>query len=557
MLLGSEGSQRALIVPPLRNSVATERDKAKAKAIKMLKKEAKIKAVADSKAREDKKNAARKKAKLRAQKKAMSQLKKEMRSRAKAISRGDAGALDGHVPRRSKKSSNLETFVIAFTLTFLLNFLIYYLTREGNLTSLFDIPITLDFNYGLNEFGVKIFASTLVPIFLILKLSQKKTRVRARILLSETKIRLWDLFKWLLDNLGKISIRALKILRRVRKAFGEWSENLPEVLQTLIDWTGEKLSKISNWISRRYALIRKFLIEKYDQLDSSIQRSRKNRAQRREAVNSEISFAYRKIRHLKADGGMAEVFLARDRDSGENVIWKQASPSRKNTLESVNRSIENEVEMLRLINHPRVPRYIDSGFVKNDDDETVQVLIMEYIDGMSLNQEMMVFQNSQVLPPLNRVIELLIQCCEVLEDLADFNPPIYHRDIKPHNIITTPEKGLVLIDFGLAKEIDSGDGVSLSAGAHSEGWSPPERTRAISGGFTDVYGMGQILWHMLTNESAGIYPEEYRIEKIESSGHPNWLSNLVNKSTIPSDAKKRIQSAAEFRMRLENEGELP
>ena len=114
-----------------------------------------------------------------------------------------------------------------------------------------------------------------------------------------------------------------------------------------------------------------------------------------------------------------------------------------------------------------------------------------------------------------------------------------------------------MIDFGLAKEIDSGDGVSLSAGAHSEGWSPPERTRAISGGFTDVYGMGQILWHMLTNESAGIYPEEYRIEKIESSGHPNWLSNLVNKSTIPSDAKKRIQSAAEFRMRLENEGELP
>ena len=148
--------------------MASEQEKAKKKAIKMLKKEVKIKARADAKAREDAKNTALKKLKLRAQKKALSQLKKEMRVRAKAISRGDAGALDGHVPRRSKKSSNLETFVIAFTLTLLLNFLIYYLTREGKPTSLFDVPITLDFNYGLNEFGVKIFASTLVPIFLIL-----------------------------------------------------------------------------------------------------------------------------------------------------------------------------------------------------------------------------------------------------------------------------------------------------------------------------------------------------------------------------------------------------
>ncbi len=276
--------------------------------------------------------------------------------------------------------------------------------------------------------------------------------------------------------------------------------------------------------------------------------------QRREASNSELTKKYRKIRHLKADGGMAEVYLARDRISGVELIWKQASPSRKNTLESVNKSIENEVEILQAIDHPRIPKCIDSGLTLNDDDEMVQVLVMDYIDGASLNHEMRVFQNSNVLPPINRVIETLGQCCEVLEYLADLSPPIYHRDIKPHNILTSPEKGVVLIDFGLAKEIDSGGGVSLSGGAHTEGWSPPERTRAISGGFTDVYGLGQILWHMLTNEAPGIYPEEYRIEKLESLGHPEWLSKLVNKATFPSDPKMRIQSAAEFRIWLEKEG---
>ena len=96
----------------------------------------------------------------------------------------------------------------------------------------------------------------------------------------------------------------------------------------------------------------------------------------------------------------------------------------------------------------------------------------------------------------------------------------------------------------------------MSGGAHTEGWSPPERTRAISGGFTDVYGLGQILWHMLTNEAPGIYPEEYRIEKIDDLGHPAWVTQLITKATIPSDPKMRIQSAAEFRILLEKDGSL-
>ena len=61
---------------------------------------------------------------------------------------------------------------------------------------------------------------------------------------------------------------------------------------------------------------------------------------------------------------------------------------------------------------------------------------------------------------------------------------------------------------------------------------------------------------MSTNEAPGIYPEEYRTEKIESQGHPSWISKLVNKATFPTDHKVRIQSAAEFRMYLDNEGNV-
>ena len=498
------------------------------------------------------------KAKSKAQKKAMSQLKKEMRQRAKSIERGDAEALGDFAPRRSK-NSNLEAFVLAITFTFIIT--IFLSNYAKTILFQFNIPIEVDltipffwdYNHGFNELGLKIFAAILVSTFILLKLSQKRTRVQIRYFLSTAKIRLWGFVTWSLEKLGEFWKWIKQLLQSAKERLQLWSEKLPGILQKLTNWLIENSEKLSKWSQKVSASSRKFLMERYHRFDQSIQRSRERRLQRREATNSDLVKKYRKIRHLKADGGMAEVYLVRDKISGVELIWKQASPSRKNTLESVNKSIENEVEILQSIDHPRIPKCIDSGLALNDDDEMVQVLVMDYIDGASLNHEMRVFQNSNVLPPINRVLEILGQCCEVLEYLADLSPPIYHRDIKPHNILTSPEKGVVLIDFGLAKEIDSGGGVSLSGGAHTEGWSPPERTRAISGGFTDVYGLGQILWHMLTNEAPGIYPEEYRIEKIEALGHPEWVSKLVNKATFPSDPKMRIQSAAEFRIWLEKE----
>jgi hypothetical protein len=76
----------------------------------------------------------------------------------------------------------------------------------------------------------------------------------------------------------------------------------------------------------------------------------------------------------------------------------------------------------------------------------------------------------------------------------------------------------------------------------------------LGGSYTDVYSLGQLLWHMLTNERAGIHSEENRITKIEENGHPRWVADLINKAVVPDEPNKRIQSAFEFRIRLENEG---
>jgi len=182
---------------------------------------------------------------------------------------------------------------------------------------------------------------------------------------------------------------------------------------------------------------------------------------------------------------------------------------------------------------------------------------MENIDGGSLDDEMKLLVKIGARQPLEKIIRIVTECCDALDYMADLDPPLYHRDIKPHNIMIEQERGAVLIDFGLAKEVAAGSSKSLSAGGHTAGWSPPERERAETGPTTDVYSLGQVLWHMLTNESAGIFSEERKSERIIECGHPEWLVDVVNAATVPDKPSKRIGSVAELRYMLENEGEMP
>ena len=261
---------------------------------------------------------------------------------------------------------------------------------------------------------------------------------------------------------------------------------------------------------------------------------------------------YRKLHHLQADGGMAEVHTAIDKETGDIVIWKEAA-TKHHSAKVSNKALLNEIEILKQLDHPRIPNHIDSGTIKNNEGQTVQVLIMEKIEGDSLDKEMKIFIRRKIKQSLDEVTKIISEICEPLEYMADLNPPVYHRDIKPHNIMLNHGNGVSLIDFGLAKGVDAGVGLSLSGGIHTAGWGPPERENGDTGSYTDVYSLGQLLWHMLTNERAGIHSEENRITKIEENGHQRWVADLINKAVVPDDPKKRIQSVFEFRIRLENE----
>jgi len=257
---------------------------------------------------------------------------------------------------------------------------------------------------------------------------------------------------------------------------------------------------------------------------------------------------------LIGEGGMANVFRGVEIKTGDIVVWKEAAASRFNPLPEVNRRLKEESKILNSLEHIRIPNQLDYGEIDKSNGESVGVLIMENISGSSLKSDIDTLTKLRKRLDFEEVIKIIKQICEPLEYMADLETPIYHRDIKPHNIIIEPNRGPVIIDFGLAKIVDT-EHVSHTQGM-SEGWSPPERRQGKNGGFTDVYSLGQILWNMLTGEEPfNALTIEEIMEKLVEREHPEWLAEVILASAQRYD--RRIQSVFEFRLRLENEGKMP
>jgi serine/threonine-protein kinase len=184
-----------------------------------------------------------------------------------------------------------------------------------------------------------------------------------------------------------------------------------------------------------------------------------------------------------------------------------------------------------------------------------RVLVEEYVEGGDLSMMVKQFSKVGIQLPFEKVREYLDGVCDVLAHMAGLPDPVYHRDLKPHNIIIHPQHGPVLIDFGLAKMVATGEDVSVTRGG-SGTWTAPERDSGISGPFTDVYSLGKILYYLLTNESPAAILSEEKVQIITEAEHPKWLADLTLKAAWP-EREKRIQTAQQFRILLNNEGKWP
>ena len=202
-----------------------------------------------------------------------------------------------------------------------------------------------------------------------------------------------------------------------------------------------------------------------------------------------------------------------------------------------------EALFLARLHHPALPSLYDYFF-----EDGYWYLVMDYIPGPTLT---MYLRQQGPLPPLE-ALNYAIQLCDVFDYLHRQTPPIIYRDLKPSNILVTPEGSLMLVDFGIARYFKEGQ-ANDTTDFGSPGYASPEQYQAEgqTDGRSDLFSLGILLYEMLSgqrpNMSNGTFAD------ISSKDMPSIsavLSGLITLATR-TEPMYRFQSAHTFFLALE------
>jgi serine/threonine protein kinase len=193
-------------------------------------------------------------------------------------------------------------------------------------------------------------------------------------------------------------------------------------------------------------------------------------------------------------------------------------------------------------------------------------LVMELIEGQNLLQlltsriagavvgEAELGQQSSGPCTEKEVLDWLLPIMDVLQDLHSRNPPILHRDIKPGNLILTPQQRVVLVDFGLTKLYDPTRNTHAMIKAVTAGFSPLEQYLGQTSPQSDIYSMAATMYLLLTNRlpsaaiSRSMDDDLIAPRLLNPFISPKVEQVLLKALTV--HANQRYQSMAEFAQAL-------
>ncbi len=252
------------------------------------------------------------------------------------------------------------------------------------------------------------------------------------------------------------------------------------------------------------------------------------------------------IRRRIADGGMGAVFLA-DRSDEQ---YQQTAALKVMTAQILAKDgvarFRAERQILASLNHPNIAKLIDGGST----DEQLPYLVMEYVDGLPIDR----YCDDHQLGIAER-LALFNKVCDAV-DFAHRNL-IVHRDLKPNNILVDRNGEPKLLDFGIAKLLESHSSMQTIAitrqgtALMTPEYASPEQVRGESISVaTDVFSLGVLLYQLLTGQSpygdAISSPKE--IERAIVETDPKRPSTVVtasdeissNRKSSPSRLRKRL-----------------
>ena len=197
-----------------------------------------------------------------------------------------------------------------------------------------------------------------------------------------------------------------------------------------------------------------------------------------------------RIKSVLGEGGMGVVYLAERRDLGNLVAIKilrdaWLSPSRLKRFETERRTLAQ-------LNHPFIAPLYDAATLPDG----TPWFAMEYVQGLALNKYCEVHRCS-----IEDRLKLVRSVCEAVQYAHERG--VIHRDLKPSNILVKEDGALRLLDFGIAKQLDTdgrpADQTRTDLRPMTPAYAAPEQLRGGAAGVeSDVYSLGVILYELLT-----------------------------------------------------------
>lgn len=346
--------------------------------------------------------------------------------------------------------------------------------------------------------------------------------------------------------------------QKIDALFDEYLDTSPELQKNFLDEKCED-AKIRRELEKLISALNKTDDFIENSGFSSVKQVLENEEIADDVIGKQIG-NYR-LQKLLGRGGMGIVYLAtRTDDFDKEVAIKLIPPfSGKSNADNFRR----ERQILAKLEHENIARIFDGGTT----DDKIPFLVMEYVDGLPLNK----FCETNSLT-VNERLRLFLDVCRAV-GFAHQNL-IVHRDLKPTNILVTKNGTVKLLDFGIAKLLQTGDTdfsseATLKGNAFTPEYASPEQ---INGEMittsSDVYSLGVVFYELLTNKR----PHDFRgkslneILRIITKEEPALPSKIQNSKlkiqnpdldaialkSLAKETKSRYPSVEEFSRDIRN-----
>jgi serine/threonine protein kinase len=254
-----------------------------------------------------------------------------------------------------------------------------------------------------------------------------------------------------------------------------------------------------------------------------------------------ITLDHYHIQRRLGQGGMADVYLAHDNTTDQDVAIKVLTGSEGTYLERFRR----EAEAIDKLQHEHILPAFDYG-----DEEPWHYLVMPYMAYGTLREVL-----QEGLLPLPVIADLFDQIASALQFAHEHG--IIHRDIKPSNILLRDDAYIYLADFGLAKTIEginelTQTGVLLG----TPEYMAPDLANGPATTSSDIYALGILLYEMVAGRvpfsgdtPIAIYWKQIREQPLPPSKMNPNLSYAIDKvllRALDKDPTRRYQSAQEL-----------